>query len=168
MELCLVRHAIAGDRGPHYPDDSLRPLTADGRARMAEAARGLHELFTPEVIVTSPLLRARQTADILRQEYGTKRLEVTEALATGDNDDLFAGIRALQSQRVMAVGHEPYLSLTLSLALVGHTEALAFTFRKGGAALVLFDGPPAPGRGVLEWFIPPRVLRRLDGQPGRR
>ena len=63
MELCLVRHAIAVDRGtPGYEDDSLRPLTSRGRDRMRVAAQGLRSFFTPEAILTSPLLRAKQTA----------------------------------------------------------------------------------------------------------
>src|SRR5512132_2307889 len=65
-ELYLVRHGVAEERGDAWPDDSKRPLTDDGMARMRKAARGLARLGVGlDLVLTSPLVRARQTAEIL-------------------------------------------------------------------------------------------------------
>jgi phosphohistidine phosphatase len=130
---------------------------------MATAARGLATLFSPEAIVSSPLLRARQTADILRGAWKLKTVTLNDALADGDDDELFASLAGMKAERVVAVGHQPYLSMTLSLALTGDPNRVTSTLKKGAAALVVFDGPPAPGGGSLEWLLQPRALRRLAG-----
>lgn len=164
MELCLVRHAIAADRGPAYPDDALRPLTGRGRERMREAAPGLTLLFVPEVILTSPYTRARDTAEILVDAYGVKALQVSGALASGDSERLFSELAGLDADRVMAVGHEPHLSGTLSLLLTGDAGRMSAVFKKGSAALLDCNGLPVPGRAALEWLIPPAALRAIGHQ----
>jgi phosphohistidine phosphatase SixA len=70
VDICLVRHAIAVERGtPGYEDDFARPLTADGRKRMTLAAAGLAKVFGAQMILTSPLVRAAQTADVLHNQF---------------------------------------------------------------------------------------------------
>lgn len=168
MEICLVRHAIAMERGTAgYEDDALRPLTARGKARMELAARGLHRLFTPEIIVTSPLIRARQTADILIAEYGLHKARVGEALATGDNARFLADLDDIDAGRVMLVGHEPHLSMTLSWLLAGDQSLVSTVFKKGAAGLASCTGKPRPGGCWLEWLLQPSALRAMAGQvPG--
>jgi phosphohistidine phosphatase len=164
VEICLVRHAIAVDRGtPAYADDGLRPLTPKGKERMAGAASGLHRLFAPDVVLTSPLVRARQTADILLAEYGLNKARVAEALATGDNVQLLDDLVDVDAERVAVVGHEPHLSATLSWLLTGDEDAVAVVFRKGAAAMVTSVAEPRPGGCRLEWMITPAALRRMAG-----
>jgi len=167
MQLCLVRHGIAGERGAAYPDDSLRPLTEKGRARMHVAAMGLHKLVKPDAFLTSPLVRARETAEILLDVYGAKKLRVSDALASGDHAALFADVNALQAPIVMAVGHEPFISQTLAIALTCDAAGMIAVFKKGAAALVTFDGPATPGKGVLEWLSQPAGLRAIGSSGGR-
>jgi phosphohistidine phosphatase len=161
MELCLVRHAIAEERGPDWPDDSERPLTVRGHARMREAARGLATLFHPQLILTSPYVRARQTAEILEERYRTRQVRLCHALAPGDDAELLAELAASDVERVMAVGHEPHFSRTASLLLTGDGDGAALLFRKGAAALLSFEGEAAPGEGLLTWLLQPAALRAL-------
>ena len=159
MELCLVRHAIAGERGPAWPDDRLRPLTAEGEAKMRLAALGLRALFVPDVIVSSPLLRAIQTAEILCEAFKIKGLHISDALASGNHEQLFGDVANFRRERVIAVGHEPFMSGAISFALAGSSDALRLICRKGSAALITFQGSPTAGAGTLEWLIQPAALR---------
>ena len=167
MEICLVRHAIAVERGTAgYDDDATRPLTARGRARMEEAAQGLKRIFVPDVVVTSPLLRAKETAAILVKAYGLQKSRTCDALATGDNPALLAELDDIDMDRVMLVGHEPHMSGTLSWLLTADDGLVATLFRKGAAAMVSAGGPPRPGACTLEWLLQPGTLRALAGQRG--
>lgn len=167
MQICLVRHAIAVERGTRgFENDGLRPLTPRGRDRMREAAAGLATLITPQVVLTSPLLRATQTAEILAAAYRLSPPRQVEALATGDDAALLKEIRDLDAAVVMLVGHEPYLSGTLSLLLTGDSARMSTDLKKGAAALVACDRDPDPGSCWLEWLLQPSALRSLN--PSRR
>lgn len=166
MDICLVRHAVAVERGSTgFEDDALRPLTAQGRARMVEAAAGLKRLLTPQVILTSPLVRAAETAEILRKAYGLGKPRVCDALATGDHDGVLTAIEEADAGAIALVGHEPWMSELLAYLLTGDRAGMAAVFKKGAAALVGSAAEPAPGHCWLEWLIQPGALRRL-GQPG--
>jgi len=128
---------------------------------MRLAARGLRTLFAADTIITSPLLRAVQTAEILCDAYRIKGLHISDALANGDDAALFADVAATRGERVIAVGHEPWISVTLSTCLVGGEGAVHSVYKKGAAALVGFDGPPAAGQGWLEWMLQPAALRAI-------
>jgi phosphohistidine phosphatase len=161
-QLCLVRHGIAGEADPRrWPDDRLRPLTDEGVAKMREAARGLAEIYSAGSIVTSPLLRARQTAEILMEAFEIEDLHISDALASGDDSQLLADIAALPSAKVFAVGHEPHMSRSLSNLLTGDPDLVETGFKKGAAALISFPADLAPGRGYLEWYLQPAALRAL-------
>jgi phosphohistidine phosphatase len=165
MQICLVRHAIAVERGAAgYDDDGTRPLTPRGRARMEEAAKGLRALFVPEIVVTSPLLRAKETAGILVKGYGLQKSRTCDALATGDNAALLAELDDIDVDRVILVGHEPYMSSTLSWLLTADDGLVSTLFRKGAAAMVSSSGPPRPGACTLEWLLQPVALRAVGGQ----
>lgn len=162
MEICLVRHAIAVERGtPGYEDDSRRELTAEGRVRMIEAAAGLRRVFTPQTILTSPLVRAAETAEILRKAYGLGKARVCEALASDDCDAVLRALEEVDADAVALVGHEPWMSELLSYLLTGAAGGMTATFKKGAAALVMSEGPPRPGECWLEWLSQPGMLRRM-------
>lgn len=166
MEICLIRHAIAVERGsPGSEDDFKRQLTLQGRARMEEAASGLKRLFTPQLVLTSPLVRAVETAEILRKAYGLGKPRECEALATGDHDGVLAALEEADAGTVALVGHEPWTSELLSYLLTGERAGMAAVFKKGAAALVRSAADPAPGNCWLEWLVQPGALRRL-GQAG--
>lgn len=161
MELCLVRHAIAEERGLRWPDDSQRPLTAEGRAKMLDAARGLATIWKPESILTSPYVRARQTAEILADATGAPIVSEVGGLVTGDHDDVFAAANALGKVRIIAVGHEPLMGETLSYSLTGDGGTVSAMFKKGSASLIGFLDEARPGQGWLEWHLQPAQLRGL-------
>jgi phosphohistidine phosphatase len=163
IQLFLVRHAIAEDRGADWSDDRLRPLTKDGAARMAREAAGLAALdIRIEEILTSPLVRARQTADILAAAW-PKRIKVQEidALAPGGKPRAILQALGEVSKRnsLALVGHEPGMG-ELAAALLGMRTPLAF--KKGAVALIeVALLPPPTGSGALQWLLAPRILRRL-------
>jgi phosphohistidine phosphatase len=161
--LYLVRHAIAEERGPQWPDDSRRPLSTEGKIRMETQVAGLEKLGVEiEEVLTSPLVRTRQTAEILAKGLSS-RPRVTEfpALAPGHNprDVLNALKEYARRSRIALVGHEPGIG-DLSAALIGARHEV--TFKKGAVALVRVDRlPPEAGSGALCWFLPPKILRKL-------
>jgi len=162
FELYLIRHGLAGDRGPEWPDDSKRPLTDEGVSRLRKEARGLRDLDVGfDVIVTSPLVRTRQTADIFAEVLTTKAPIVSsDALApAGSPASVIQEIaKHARKGRVALVGHEPNLG-ELAAQLIHARSALSF--KKGGICRIDFDAPPPKGVGSLIWFLPPKVLRKL-------
>lgn len=164
MEVILVRHAIAYARNRRrWPNDALRPLTPAGREKFRNAARGLAPcLPKASVILTSPWVRARATADLLAKAARlAKAIECIEL--AGDESPLraFELLRSRKEKAVVLVGHEPWLSGFLSAALSGERKALEIEFKKGGAVCVQFTRSVAPGRATLCWMLPPRILRAL-------
>jgi phosphohistidine phosphatase len=162
-ELYLVRHGIAAERGKEWPDDSKRPLTHKGIARMREVAAGLKDLGVElDLILTSPLVRARQTADLLHQGLGGSiPLEETTVLAPGGAPpDLIEVLRSKKKEaRVALVGHEPDLG-RLAAFLIGARAPLVF--KKGGICRIDFEKFPPVPPGQLVWFALPKMLRALD------
>lgn len=162
MDILLVRHAIAVERGtPGFEDDARRPLTPEGRRKFAQAARGLAVLVTPQAVLTSPLVRARETAGLLTDVYGLGRTVICEGLADGDHDGVLAALDDSGAASCAVVGHEPWMGELLSYLLTGDPRGARVPFKKGGAALVRCDGPPRPGQATLQWLVPPGVLRRM-------
>ncbi len=192
MDLYLIRHAQAAERGARYPDDTLRPLVAKGEAQavlLAEALTRQGVYFTR--LATSPWLRARQTAEPLRVLAGGE-LVLLDALAQGDPTESAAALRALAAEsrssaalqrasgragasgaaaaelmkgvRLAAIGHEPWLSMLASWLLSGRTHGVAVTFRK--AAVMTLAGEPRAGGMSLLSFLPMRVVKALRGPDG--
>ena len=162
MRLLLVRHAIAEDAAAG--GDGARKLTKEGRERMVSGAAALRELVPElELVITSPLVRARETAEILARAYA-KRLPLveSEALAPeGGGRDVLRLVGSQKSVNVLAlVGHEPNLSQLEGYLLTGEERSLA-QLKKGAAALVDVGGTPAPGLGMLLWHLTPAQLRSL-------
>ena len=160
MRLLLIRHAIAVPRGTDIADDE-RPLTKRGFRRFRAAARGLaRAVKRPDALLTSPLVRAHQTAVIVAEAWGRTRPVEVPALAGGTFEELaeVLGQYPLDAT-VVLVGHEPDLSSHLA-RLLGTPHEARLTFRKGGAALVDVPGTLTDG-GALIWYLSPRLLRRM-------
>lgn len=160
MMLYIVRHAWAGQHGdPQYPDDSLRPLTKKGEKRFRRVAKRLAKRgLCPRYVATSPLVRCRQTADIL-MEYLDEDVQLTVLDALAPGAELPALLPWTQQQKsgdVAWVGHAPDVNRLLA-ALVGSGAAHA-EMDKGAVAAVEFDGTLAPGAGRLRWLATADVL----------
>lgn len=165
MDLYILRHAIAVERtAPAFPTDSERPLTPDGLRKLKKAARGMKALgLTFDLILTSPYVRARDTAAVVARTLGlTDVLEESALLESGA--DLQALISHLASRMhggpILLVGHEPMLSSLISL-LVSGDEDLDIVMKKAGLCK-LSIGRLSPGRcASLEWLLTPRHLASM-------
>jgi len=166
MQLILVRHAPAelrSEDGGSQTDDTLRVVTPKGRRKMRRAASGLVATVPmPNVLATSPLVRAVETAEIIGEAYDRLLPETVPELRPGAGADaMIAWLRHLPDEhRVVAVGHEPDLSLLASV-LVGSGKHPVLGFKKGGACLLIVPEGVTPGAATLEWLMTPRQLRRL-------
>ncbi|HEX7183387.1 MAG TPA: histidine phosphatase family protein [Thermoanaerobaculia bacterium] len=165
MQLLMIRHAIAEERDDFAKtgkDDDLRPLTDEGRKKMKQAAKGL-KTVVPEVdlLATSPLTRAAQTAAILDSIYGgLEEVEIEELAPETTPADFLRWLRQQKKDTIAVVGHEPSISLILSWLLTGN-ERRIFSFRKGGACLLEFPDEVASGTATLLWALTPGQLREL-------
>lgn len=160
MKVLLIRHAPAVRTGTGGIRDHDRPLTPRGRRRFREAARGLARIADrPDILLTSPLTRARESAGIAAAAFKRVTPRIEPALGQDDVDVLVTALKRYRPDATVAlVGHEPTLSGLLAHLLGMHQGDDRFAFKKGGAALVyLPDGPSMPGQ--LRWFVKPRILR---------
>jgi phosphohistidine phosphatase len=159
-KLYLVRHAIAAERGSDWPDDAKRPLTPKGIARMRQIVRGLRNLdIVVDVVLTSPLVRAKQTAELLVEGLKpSPTLVMSPALAPGTSPAQTAEALAefRKARRVALVGHEPGLG-ELAAWLVGANTSLPF--KKGGIGRIDVASFPPTGTGQLIWLATPAMLR---------
>ncbi len=165
MEVILIRHAKAETRDPNsWPDDDQRPLTAEGRAEQRAAARAMKKMGIKfDFLVTSPLLRARETADILAKGYRwAEAAQVAEEL--GHEYSVGAVVKLLAKYppdaAVALVGHEPDFS-NLTSALVSKDSDVNITFKKSGVVGIEFDGQAEVGKGTLLYHLKPSHLRKL-------
>lgn len=168
MQVYLLRHAIAEPRDPeHFPVDADRPLTATGARRMARAARGLRSLGVRfDLVLTSPLTRARQTARIVALMFRPKPpLRALRPLSPGGGaGGVFAALSEVPADAaVLLVGHEPDLGRLVAAMLLDPRTDLPIEFKKGGICRIDFEGAPRPGAGRLVFHLAPRILRRLGG-----
>ena len=160
--LYLIRHAIAFERGPKWPDDTKRPLTAAGAAKMRRAAKGLVAAGVKlDLVLSSPLVRARQTADIVVAAF-KRPPKIVEAgeLAPDQTADAVAKLLAShrQARRVALVGHEPDLG-QFTAWLIGAPRPIPF--KKGGTARLDVPDHLVRGSGQLVWLATPGLLRKI-------
>lgn len=164
MKILLLRHGIAVEPGtPGYERDSERPLTPEGRRKVRLIAKALARLrIIPDVIFTSPLVRAHQTAEIVATVLRLKkRLHFSVHLASGgDAKRLVAEVNKLHgdAESVMLVGHEPDMSLLISLLLTGNPAGAAIELRKGGIGVLEVETLRAGKCATLLWLAPPKLL----------
>jgi len=161
-ELYLIRHGIAEERGEAWPDDSKRPLTEDGMSRLRKSARSLARLgVTFDVVLTSPLVRTQQTAEIIASAFSPKPPIVNvDSLAPDGSPTTFIAELEKHAKRtsIAIVGHEPGIG-ELASKLIGMRAEMEF--KKGAIARIDVEVLPPKGPGILRWFVPPKFLRNL-------
>jgi phosphohistidine phosphatase len=161
MRLLFIRHAIAVSASGGMRDED-RPLSPEGEQRFDQTARMLARVAQkPNAILTSPHVRAQQTAALVAQAWGDIRPIVAPALAEGDWPGICRALTNYKDNDTIAlVGHENWISM-ITARLLGSRNHRAFDYRKGGVALVDVEDLQAC-KGALLWFIPPRVFRRME------
>lgn len=163
-ELYLIRHGLAAERGDQFPDDTKRPLTSQGIARLRKETEGLVKLdVTFDIILTSALVRARQTAETIASVLPSRpSISNIDALAPGGT---YSGVidelaRHARRRRIALVGHEPDMGM-LAARLIGAKKPIEF--KKGAICRIDVQALPPTGPGQLRWFLTPRMLRKLGG-----
>ena len=162
FELYLIRHGIAAERGENYPDDTKRPLTAEGIQKLRREGKALVSLDVSfDVILTSPLVRTRQTAETIASVFRTAPPIINvQALAPGGTHNAIVDELSRQHRRhhIAIVGHEPGIG-ELAARLMGLRRAL--DFKKGAICRIDVAALPPAGPGQLRWFLTPRILRKI-------
>jgi phosphohistidine phosphatase len=155
MLVYFVRHGIAEEPETFEGSDAERPLTDKGRRKMAAIGSGLADRqVKPDTILTSPLVRARQTAEIVAKALGGCSVDDDRRLASFDDHGLGTILKDhADADSLMLVGHEPAMS-----AVIGHAIGDGrVEMKKGAVACVEFRDPASP-RGELLWLAPPKIL----------
>ncbi|HYC27096.1 MAG TPA: phosphohistidine phosphatase SixA [Nitrososphaerales archaeon] len=166
MDLFILRHGEAGTRMSSGKDNE-RSLTEAGRMEMARISRAMAtDEFNFDVVASSPLKRAKETAEIVNR--GLKRKakveEWMELRPEGSREDLFRRLSKYKpDSSVLFVGHEPYLTSLIG-ELIGRTSGgpgVRISLKKGGMAKVSVSGSSVKGGGELRWLLTPRQIRKL-------
>ena len=183
MNVLLVRHGIAMDREGYHREygeeasDDFRPLTFTGINKMRKNAKGLAKICArPQAIATSPLTRARETAQLLAEAWKGLPIATCESMRPdAPASELVSWFKNhfelesnLASQPVVLTGHNPHISSLLNWFLSAESRggrredgSSAFELKKGGAAFIKFAGLPQKNRGELVWMLTPRLMRQL-------
>jgi phosphohistidine phosphatase len=167
VQILLIRHAIADDRARFAQSgrsDTERPLTTAGKKRMRKGCRGLREAVgRPDLIATSPLVRAAETAQLVADAYrGPAPAELAPLAPDGAPDEVVAYLREHAVPRVALVGHAPDLDRLAGYLVTGQPREVV-ALKKGGACLLELDRPAA-GHARLCWVLTPKQLRRLGAR----
>jgi phosphohistidine phosphatase len=167
MDCLLIRHGIAIDRAAWDAPDEERPLTPKGAEKTRRAALGLRRLgLKPTHLLSSPLVRAVETAKILQTAFRLKEDDLQprkELLPEAPWDRLLHLLVSLPPAAcVLCVGHEPHLSRTAGGLLFGASSG-GLMLKKAGACCIRFEGVPKAGEGLLRWWLMPSQLRALAG-----
>lgn len=172
MNLLVIRHAIAEDKEAFAASgrtDDLRPLTQAGRAKMRRGARGLRAICPRvAVLASSPLVRARETAEIVAPALDIARVDLVDALRPERPFDEFVAWLRRQvvpndhgaHPTIAVVGHEPHLSGLATWLMTSTTES-RIELKKGAACLLRFEDTVAAGAAELRWALTPFQLRCL-------
>ena len=163
MMLYIMRHGLAEEPTPKG-DDSARKLTDEGADKIRKAAAGLRAAgFTFDMILSSPITRARDTAEIVAQEFEGLKPRMLPELSTGasPNGALEALTKLQLPESVIAVGHEPTLSRLASLMLTGSSESVEIRLKQGGVVALEFGDGIERGGAKLRWMMTQRQLRQL-------
>lgn len=158
MIVYLVRHAIAEERGPAWPDDRERPLTQKGITRFREiAVRLAIRGVGVGAIFSSPTIRTRQTAELLVPAWADVPIQFVEELAPGHTPASVAKalVDRAAHDAIALVGHEPDLGI-LAAWMIGATSPLPF--KKGGVARINCGDTIKAGDGTLVWMVTPRLM----------
>ena len=161
MELYLLRHGKAAERSARWRPDSKRPLTREGEDGVRAVARGMKELkLSFDLILTSPYTRAAKTAQIVAEILKAKEVLLSENLAAeADGRAVIAEIldQYPKAERILLVGHEPFLSGLISVLLTGR-DGLEVRLKKAGLVKVSVEDLRYGKCGVLEWVVTGKLL----------
>jgi|SRR5215475_12574959 len=166
MELFILRHGEAGKKLSSLVGDHARPLTSTGRTEVLEEAKALKKIGIKfDLIITSPLKRAFETASIVAGIYNAKnKLKVWDELAPeGNKTDLYRKITQLKEENfILLVGHEPQLGeITKEIIHNNETTPCNILLKKGGLLRInILKRTPLP-KGELKWLLTPRILKTL-------
>ena len=163
MMLYIMRHGLAEEPSPKG-DDAARKLTPKGADKIRKAAAGMRATgLAFNMILTSPIARAAETAEIVANEIGGPKPRAVPELSTGASPA--NALEALAKQRlpesVMVVGHEPTLSRLASLMLTGSSESVGIKLKQGGVIALEFPDRVERGAAQLRWMMTQRQLRQL-------
>lgn len=162
MKLYLLRHGIAIDHiGGAISSDWERPLTKEGQIETKRVAEALHKLgVKADLVVSSPLVRAKQTAEIIFQVLAKgSEIQIADSLAPGGTaSDLYKFLRPFsQANEIFLVGHEPDISRLAGILLWSGPD-LYMPFKKAGICRIDIVDLPPTSPGVLKWFLTPKIL----------
>jgi phosphohistidine phosphatase len=166
MELYILRHGVAVPRGSsEYPNDGDRPLTPRGTRGMRKIAKGMRAMeLSFEHVFSSPFARAKQTAEIavsvLQPDH---TIEYTQYLQPDGDMEVFIGeclTKCGEEDRILVVGHEPYLSQFISFLVCGD-DSLEMNFKKGGLCKLSIASLRVGKCGTLQWLLTPEQLKDL-------
>ena len=162
MILYIVRHGLAVDRGdPKAPPEAERPLTAKGIQKTRAAALGLEALGAkPDLLITSPFVRAAQTAEIFAEAigYAPEKIRVSENLKPNENPaEIVKELQRLKVKEVMCFGHAPHVDQWIATLAGSHEPFTAL--KKAGVAC--FEHQSVHGRWMLLWCVTAKILRLL-------
>jgi len=166
MNLYIIRHAIAVDEGASdYESDSERPLTDKGRKKIRQIAKSLRNLGVEfDLILSSPYVRARETAEILADVFKMKKKIVfsDNLIPMGNPELLITEVNEKYSvDSIALVGHEPHLSTLVGL-LVAENAKIDVTLKKGGVCYLSADDLHHEHRAALEWLLTPGILMEIS------
>ena len=168
FEIYVLRHGIAVDPGtPGYADDSKRPLTKEGQKKMRRIARAMRSMELEfGLILSSPFLRAKETAEIVQKAYGGEKIPLRFSSKLEPCTPYPKLIRELspvlrKKKSVLLVGHEPFLSGLISGLISGSSEC-RIELKKGGLCKISTDGFTPGHRAQLEWLLTPSQLMRMS------
>jgi len=163
MDLFILRHGDAGRRSATIKDDSKRPLTMEGKNEIEDITRGLLVLGVElDYIFTSPLLRSKQTAEIVfnNVECKNQMIELDELKPEGNKLQLYKKLSTLkQDSAILVVGHEPYLSELVSEAISGGGSRI--NLKKAGLIRIRTTAVLPKIHGELRWLLTPKHLKRM-------
>ncbi len=160
MDLYILRHGKAEPYGNRYPSDSIRPLSPKGKRRTKLSTKGMKATnVSVDLIVSSPLLRARQTAEIVHDGLGiAEPIEFSDTLASGNVRGILSTVDARSSlSGLMLVGHEPTLSELISTMASGSYHT-AFNLKPGGMCKLNVTAVRYGQCATIEWFVTPKQL----------
>ena len=158
MQIYLLRHGIAEDHAASGRD-SDRALTADGRKKLREVLDAARRAgLEPDLILTSPYRRAIETAEIAAEalRYSGELIKIDELAPEADPHALWEELRAQRGiGQILVASHEPLMSRSAAFLL--DSPSLAIDFKKAGILRIDMDRPSAAPRGVLKWFLTPKL-----------
>jgi phosphohistidine phosphatase len=163
MEIYLLRHGIAAPLGEeNHFNDARRALTPEGLAKMREVSLGLKRLgITFDLVASSPLVRAKQTAEIVVEVLKIKEpiQEWDELTPDGSIDGVMRRLQKHQKRTSpLLVGHQPFMGLVACFLIFG-SDKISLDFKKGGICCVRVNEVPPQFAGELVWMLTPKILR---------